>query len=76
VPSGTSSYQFGGLGDGGGGGYYGGGGGGSGGSGDSSADEGGGGGGGGSSYVEPTATDVHMWRGWKSNEYGLIVISW
>lgn len=76
VPSGTSSYQCGGLGGGGGGGYYGGGGGGSGGSGDSSADEGGGGGGGGSSYVEPTATDVHMWRGWKSNEYGLIVISW
>jgi hypothetical protein len=38
---------------------------------------GGGGGGGGSSYVESTATKVHMWRGWKSaKSNGLVVISW
>jgi hypothetical protein len=57
---------------GGGGGYYGGGGGGG------SAPLGSGGaGGGGSGYVEPTATDVHMWRNWASaNGDGLVVLRW
>ena len=68
----------GGGGGGGGGGYYGGGGGGSGydyGSGSDAS--GGGGGGGGSSYVEPDATNVSMWRGWKAKtQDGLVVISW
>jgi hypothetical protein len=74
--SGTSGpYDCGGLGGGGGGGYYGGGGGGAGG-GYNYYIGGGGGGGGGSSYVESTASDVHMWQGWKENPYGLIVFSW
>jgi len=68
----------GGGGGGGGGGYYGGGGGGSGydyGSGSDAS--GGGGGGGGSSYVEPNATGVRLWRGWKAKtQDGLVVISW
>lgn len=38
---------------------------------------GGGGGGGGSSYVEATASDVHMWRGWKdATGNGVVVIRW
>jgi hypothetical protein len=59
-------------GSGGGGGYYGGGGGGG------SAPLGNGGaGGGGSGYVEPTATNVHMWRNWgAANGDGLVVLSW
>ena len=59
-------------GSGGGGGYYGGGGGG----GSGPLGEGGAGGGG-SGYVEPTATDVHMWRKWGSaNGNGLVVFRW
>jgi hypothetical protein len=69
-------YECGGLGGGGGGGYFGGGGGGEAASYGSSPIGGGGGGGGGSSYVERSATNVHLWRGWKGNEYGLVVISW
>jgi hypothetical protein len=65
-------------GGGGGGGYYGGGGGGG------SCDiygtwygGVGGGAGGGSSYAEPSATDVQMWRGWKNPApNGLVVFSW
>jgi hypothetical protein len=66
-------------GGGGGGGYFGGGGGGSG------ADcydsysqfDGGGGGGGGSSYVEPSATQVRMWRNWHlARSNGLVVLRW
>jgi hypothetical protein len=61
-------------GGGGGGGYYGGGGGGGGGY---RGSGGGGGGGGGSSYVESSATNVHMSRGWKSaTGDGLVVFSW
>jgi Glycine rich protein len=65
-------------GGGGGGGYYGGGGGGAGSEFSSSVGQGsGGGGGGGSSYVEPNATDVHMWQGWKPKvPNGLIVFTW
>ena len=38
---------------------------------------GGGGGGGGSSYVESSATNVHMWQGWKSaTSDGLVTLSW
>ncbi len=38
---------------------------------------GGGGGGGGSSYIESSATNVHMWQGWKNPTHnGLIVLSW
>ncbi len=68
----------GGGGGGGGGGYYGGGGGG-GGDGLPSASNGygGGGGGGGSCYAESSATNVHMWRGWKQSAHnGLVVFSW
>lgn len=67
----------GGLGGGGGGGYFGGGGGGGAGSDRRTHSiQGGGGGGGGSSYVETKATDVHMWQGWRQNEYGLVVVHW
>ena len=77
VTTGSGNYYgCSGLGGGGGGGYYGGGGGGGGG-GYSYFHGGGGGGGGGSSYAERSATDVHMWQGWRSSpDYGLIVISW
>ncbi len=72
----TSSCDWGGAGGGGGGGYYGGGGGGTG-SAEGPYGNGGGGGGGGSSYVEPSATKWHMWRGWKNPTHnGLVVISW
>lgn len=71
-----SYYECGGLGGGGGGGYYGGGGGGQGASYGSSPIGGGGGGGGGSSYVEPSATDVRMWGGWRQDQHGLVVFSW
>lgn len=72
----TSGCYEGGSGGGGGGGYYGGGGGGAGG-GASGYSYTGGGGGGGSSYAESSATDVHMWRGWKESAgNGLVVISW
>ncbi len=76
---GGSSYysgpDLGGGGGGGGGGYYGGGGGGSGCI--TSGGGAGGGGGGGSSYVERSATDVHMWQGWKNaTGNGLVVFSW
>jgi hypothetical protein len=56
----------------GGGGYYGGGGGGGG------APLGNGGaGGGGSGYVEPSATNAHMWRNWKNaSGNGIVVITW
>jgi hypothetical protein len=70
--------DVGGGGGGGGGGYYGGGGGG-GGDGVPSASNGygGGGGGGGSSYAESSATNVHMWQGWKQSAHnGLVVFSW
>lgn len=34
-------------------------------------------GGGGSSYVEPSAQNTHMWRGWKTaTSNGLVVLSW
>jgi hypothetical protein len=36
----------------------------------------GGGGGGGSSYVEPSATNVRMWQGWKETKHGLVVFDW
>lgn len=63
-------------GGGGGGGYYGGGGGGSGSNG-SSYYGGGGGGGGGSSFAEPKATQVHIWKNWKNaTSDGLVVFSW
>jgi hypothetical protein len=67
------SYRGGG--GGGGGGYYGGGGGGAGG-GSASHGGSGGGGGGGSSYVEPSATNIHMWSGWKGTKNGLVVFDW
>jgi hypothetical protein len=71
-----SAGQYGGAGGGGGGGFYGGGGGG-GGSGTNSVIAAGGGGGGGSSYVEPSATNVHMWQGWfKLASNGLVVFIW
>lgn len=65
-------------GGGGGGGYCGGGGGGGGEAGEASLyGRPGGGGGGGSSYVEPSAINVHMWRGWKNAiSNGLVVFSW
>ena len=64
-------------GGGGGGGYFGGGGGGGGGGWPSSGVIPGGGGGGGSSYVESIATNVHMWKGWKSaTRDGLVILSW
>lgn len=74
--SGSHSNECGGLGGGGGGGYYGGGGGGAGGVDNTQTVGGGGGGGGGSSYVERRAANVHMWRGWVQNPYGLIVLRW
>jgi hypothetical protein len=72
------SYAHGDGGGGGGGGYYGGGGGGGGNAGYGSVyGFPGGGGGGGSSYVEPSATNVHMWQGWKQSAHnGLVVLSW
>jgi len=72
-----SNYHCAGGGGGGaGGGYYGGGGGG-GGAGESDYALPGGGGGGASSYVEPYATKVHLWRGWKNaTGNGLVVFSW
>ncbi len=64
------------TGGGGGGGYYGGGGGGSGG-GTSGNELAGGGGGGGSSYVEPSASKIHVARGGKTKSgNGLIVFTW
>jgi hypothetical protein len=64
-------------GGGGGGGYYGGGGGGAGSSWQYYCYLDGGGGGGGSSYVERSATNVHMWQGWKNRAHnGLVVLSW
>ena len=72
-----SGYSYVAGGGGGGGGYYGGGGGGAGCSSYSSYISDGGGGGGGSSYVEPSATDVHIWQGWKNaTSNGLVVLSW
>jgi hypothetical protein len=69
---GHSTRYVSGSGSGGGGGYYGGGGGGGGG-----PLGNGGAGGGGSGYVEPSATNVHMWRNWKgANGDGFVVISW
>ena len=66
----------GGGGGGGGSGYYGGGGGGGGASASYSGGMGGGGGGG-SSYVEPNATKVRLWRGWiNATGDGLVVFSW
>ena len=74
----SSSYIGGGGGGGAGSGFYGGGGGGGGGGSYASLRGGpGGGGGGGSSYAEPSATNVHMWRGWKNaTGDGLVVLSW
>jgi Glycine rich protein len=68
---GASTYEdF--SGSGGGGGYYGGGGGGGG-----AGDAGGGAGGGGSGYVEPSATNVHVQRGWeKATGNGKIILTW
>jgi len=71
----STSYECGGGGGAGGGGYYGGGAGGEGAETESSG-FGGGGGGGGSSYVEASATDVHLWQGWRKGQFGLVVISW
>jgi hypothetical protein len=69
---GSGSY-VGGGGGGGGGGYYGGGGGGGG----VYYSGPGGGGGGGSAYVESSATNVHVQRGWKNARgNGLVVLSW
>lgn len=66
----------GGGGGGGGGGYYGGGGG-AGGLDYYSNGNPGAGAGGGSSYVEPSAIKVHLWRGWKgATGNGLVVFSW
>ncbi|HVN69212.1 MAG TPA: hypothetical protein VMU38_06165 [Candidatus Binatia bacterium] len=75
---GDTSSATGGAGGGGGGGYFGGGGGGGGeGGGGGAGGSAGGGGGGGSSYVEPTATSVRMWTGWKNaTGNGLVVFSW
>lgn len=71
----VGTYALGG-GGGGGGGYYGGGGGGSGSNG-ASYYGGGGGGGGGSSFAEPKATHVRMWKNWKNaTGNGLVVFSW
>lgn len=71
-----SGYPAGAGGGGGGGGYYGGGGGGAGSSYYFGGDAGGGGGGG-SSYVERSATNERMWRGWKESAgNGLVVINW
>jgi len=70
---GYSSYSAGG-GGGGGGGYYGGGGGGGGAYLPGSPGPGGGGAGG-SSYVEPGASGVTMWQGWKAAQ-GVLVIYW
>ena len=75
----SGSYYAGGGGGGAGGGYYGGGGGGAGSSGYTSSQYfgNGGGGGGGSSYAESSATNVHMWQGWKNPApNGLVVLSW
>ncbi len=74
----TIYYPAGAGGAGGGGGYYGGGGGGAGCASNSGSYSGGGsGGGGGSSYVESTASNVHMWQGWKNRAHnGLVVLSW
>jgi hypothetical protein len=71
-------YENGCYGGAGGGGYYGGGGGGGGGAAYASIyGAPGGGGGGGSSYVEPSATDVHFWSNWKNaSGDGLVVFSW
>lgn len=67
----------GGNGGGGGGGFYGGGGGGGGMFFGCCGAGGGGGGGGGSSYVESTASNVHLQRGWKdASGNGLVVFSW
>jgi hypothetical protein len=72
-----TSYGYVAGGGGGGGGYYGGGGGGGGGGWPSSGVVSGGGGGGGSSYVESSATDVHMWQAWKSATHdGLVTLRW
>jgi hypothetical protein len=75
---GTSECGYdGGGGGGGGGGFYGGGGGGAGILDFSIGIGSGGGGGGGSSYLEPTAKDVHMCQGWKNaTGNGLVVFSW
>ena len=72
-----SNYNcYGGGGGGGGGGYYGAGGGGGGGGYEFEGSVGGGGGGG-SSYAEPSAQRVQMWRGWKTaTSNGLVVFSW
>ncbi len=71
-----STCAYGGGGGGGGGGYYGGGGGGTG-FAKAFYGNGGGGGGGGSSYAESSATNVHMWQGWKQSAHnGLVVFSW
>jgi hypothetical protein len=59
-----------------GGGYYGGGGGGAGISDYTVGFGGGGGAGGGASYVESTATEVQMWRGWKQDQGGIVVLQW
>lgn len=73
---GQEGYYALGGGGGGGGGYYGGGGGGSGSNG-ASYYGGGGGGGGGSSYAEPNATRVRIWKNWKgATTDGLVVFSW
>jgi hypothetical protein len=73
----SSNYRCeGGGGAGGGGGYYGGGGGGGGVNG-YAVGQPGAGGGGGSSYIEPIASRVRLWRGWKNaNGNGLVVFSW
>lgn len=74
----SRGYYTGGGGGSAGGGYYGGGGGGGGASGVASLyGASAGGGGGGSSYVEPSASRVHMWQGWKNaTGNGLVVFSW
>ena len=75
--SSSSCGYSGGGGGGGGGGFYGGGGGGGGSFFGCCGAGGGGGGGGGSSYVEPSAQNVHFWQGWKNaTGNGLVVFSW
>lgn len=71
---GSSSYEAGG-GGGGGGGYYGGGGGAGGGTNERGRFGSGGGAGGGSSYVQPSASDERMWKGWKGAQR-VIVFYW
>jgi hypothetical protein len=74
-PGGAFGKNVGGGDGGGGGGYFGGGGGGSG-CGGHPYRMSGGGGGGGSSYADPSATHVRMWKGWGKQRAGFVTITW